>query len=75
MHFDLNYCCNIQYFKSKNIVLLTSIKRYAHFVDVNKMSKLAKGAQREAPDILLTWYACYLIAQNGDPRKSEIALP
>jgi DNA-damage-inducible protein D len=44
-----------------------------HFVDVNKTISLPKGAQREVPDILLTRYACYLIAQNGDPRKSEIA--
>ena len=44
-----------------------------HFVDVNKMIKLAKGAEREVADIKLTRYACYLIAQSGDPRKDEIA--
>lgn len=44
-----------------------------HFVDVNKMIKVAKGAERDLSDIKLTRYACYLIAQNGDPRKDEIA--
>ena len=44
-----------------------------HFVDVNKMVDLGSGAQREIEDIALTRYACYLIAQNGDPKKSEIA--
>jgi DNA-damage-inducible protein D len=44
-----------------------------HFVDVNKMVDLGSGAQREVPDIMLTRYACYLIAQNGDPKKAEIA--
>lgn len=44
-----------------------------HFVDVNKTITMPKGAQKEIPDIMLTRYACYLIAQNGDPRKQEIA--
>jgi DNA-damage-inducible protein D len=44
-----------------------------HFVDVNKMVSLGSGSQREVDDIKLTRYACYLIAQNGDPRKDEIA--
>ncbi|MFA4838119.1 MAG: DNA damage-inducible protein D [Candidatus Neomarinimicrobiota bacterium] len=44
-----------------------------HFVDVNKMVPLGSGAQRTIEDMALTRYACYLIAQNGDPSKNEIA--
>jgi len=44
-----------------------------HFVDVNKMVKIGSGAERKQDDIMLTRYACYLIAQNGDPRKEQIA--
>ena len=43
------------------------------FVDVNKMVDLGSGSQREVDDLMLTRYACYLIAQNGDPKKEEIA--
>jgi DNA-damage-inducible protein D len=44
-----------------------------HFVDVNKTIQMPNGAEKTIPDIMLTRYACYLIAQNGDPRKEKIA--
>jgi DNA-damage-inducible protein D len=44
-----------------------------HFVDINKMVNIGSGAQKPVDDIMLTRYACYLIAQNGDPKKEPIA--
>jgi DNA-damage-inducible protein D len=44
-----------------------------HFPDVRKTIPMPKGAEKEIDDILLTRYACYLIAQNGDSRKEEIS--
>lgn len=44
-----------------------------HFPDVRKTIAMPKGASKEILDVMLTRYACYLIAQNGDPRKKTIA--
>ncbi len=44
-----------------------------HFREVTKMITVGKGAQRSVKDYMLTRYVCYLIAQNGDPKKEEIA--
>ncbi len=45
-----------------------------HFADVSKTIKMPKGAARKVKDYMLSRYACYLIVQNGDPRKEVIAL-
>ncbi|MGD9773343.1 DNA damage-inducible protein D [Diaphorobacter sp.] len=51
----------------------TGYKESDHFRGVTKMVTLGSGAQRPVEDFMLTRYACYLIAQNGDPRKQAIA--
>ena len=44
-----------------------------HFVDVTKTIQMPKGASKVVPDLMRTRYACYLTAQNGDPKKEQIA--
>ena len=51
----------------------TDITVENHFREVTKMVKIGSGANRKLQDYMLTRYACYLIAQNGDSKKEEIA--
>jgi DNA-damage-inducible protein D len=59
--------------KAKDACLNSNQNISDHFVDANKMVNTGSTAQRKIEDFLLTRYACYLIAQNGDSRKPEIA--
>jgi DNA-damage-inducible protein D len=59
--------------KGKESCKTTGEAVFDHFVDVTKMVKIGSGAERKQDDIMLTRYACYLIAQNGDPKKEQIA--
>ena len=66
-----NFCKIID--KAKDSCKNANISVSDHFVDVNKMVEIGSGAEIARNDIFLTRYACYLIAQNGDPRKPQIA--
>ncbi|EKD77058.1 MAG: hypothetical protein ACD_42C00493G0002 [uncultured bacterium] len=59
--------------KAKSACLYSKNRVSDHFADISKMVMLGSGSQRKIDDIKLTRYACYLIAQNGDPTKTEIA--
>jgi DNA-damage-inducible protein D len=59
--------------KAKDACLNAGENLDDHFPDIRKTIPMPKGAEKEIDDILLTRYACYLIAQNGDSRKEEIA--
>jgi DNA-damage-inducible protein D len=59
--------------KAKTTCKTAGVDILDHFVEVNKMVNLGSGALREVEDLALTRYASYLIAQNGDPSKNEIA--
>jgi DNA-damage-inducible protein D len=59
--------------KAKNACENAGEKLSDHFVGVNKMIQLPKGAERKIEDIALSRYACYLVAQNGDPAKTPVA--
>ena len=59
--------------KAKTACELSELTISHHFVDLNKTIEMPKGASKEIDDIMLTRYACYLIAQNGDSKKEQIA--
>ena len=59
--------------KAKTACEVSGHKGFDHFAGVGKTIKMPKGAEKVIDDFMLTRYACYLIAQNGDPRKEKIA--
>lgn len=59
--------------KAKTACEVSGQKISDHFADIGKTIKMPKNAEKEIDDLMLTRYACYLIAQNGDSRKQEIA--
>jgi DNA-damage-inducible protein D len=59
--------------KAKTACEVSGHQVFDHFADVGKTIQMPKSAEKEVPDLMLTRYACYLIAQNGDPKKQEIA--
>lgn len=59
--------------KAKTACEASGVEVKNHFPDVRKMVDIGSGTQRPVDDVALTRYACYLVAQNGDPAKSEIA--
>lgn len=60
--------------KAKDACTNSNMNIFEHFVDVNRVLKVGNNADMSIEDISLTRYACYLIAQNGSPRKKAIAL-
>lgn len=59
--------------KAKESCKTTNEAVLDHFVDINKTIPMPKGASKIVEDFMLTRYACYLIAQNGDPKKEQVA--
>ena len=59
--------------KAKNSCTQAGGRAEYHFTDVSKTIQMPKGAEKQIDDILLTRYACYLIAQNGDSQKPQVA--
>ena len=64
---------NIEFWYARDLQIQLGYKRWEHFREVTKMVQIGSGARRNLQDYMLTRYACYLIAQNGDSKKEEIA--